>query len=177
MVESKEPAAIDTNIIAGTGKQILKVYIKSNKRRPLYKVINEVLSQKKKGILITLSEHYILLTSIFSKYEFIRSLQNQGINLDELRQIYDSIKTYFKISELTFEEISNFINHKFFEDILRLNISLSDGLQILMASRKVRGRKGLIFITGNERHALNMKKLYSDVFTVKEIYKKLQSKK
>lgn len=166
----KETIDIDTNIIWGLGKQILNEY-KKNKHKPLLNVISDVLENKTSGILINLFKNFNLVTSVLSKYEFIKTLKTEESVLI-LREIYNEIISHFKIISITFKEFENFLTYKFFEDLLKYDIDLADGIQILVASKKK-----LPFVTGDKRDIPKMKKLYSEIFSVKEIYEKLKSKK
>lgn len=167
-----EPIVIDTNTIVGIGKHILNEYSK-NERKPLMKVIYDVLKNKTDGVLVTLFENYILFTSILSKYEFIHSKKIKG-NIPTRRKIYDEIIYYFKISQLTFDGVSNFMTYEFFENLLKYDIDLADGMQVLLASKKSTKNRGLIFVTGNTKHIPKMRKLWSNVYSVSDIYEKLK---
>lgn len=170
-MEVKEPIFIDTNIIEGIGKQILSEH-KKNRYKPLKKVIDEILKHKIDGILVTLFENYSLFTSRLSKYEFLHS-KDKG-KIPDLREIYDSITSYFKISTIPFTEIENFLTCEFFESLLKYDIDLADGMQVLLAAKKSTKKKGLIFVTGNENHIPKMRKLWSKVYSVRQIYEKLK---
>lgn len=168
----REPIIIDTNIITGIGNHILNEYAK-NRRKPLIKVIYDILEHKTDGILITLFNNFALFTSILSKYEFIHSKKRKE-NVSIRRKIYDEIMSHFGIGQLSFDEVSNFLNHSFFENLLKYDIDLEDGMQVLLASKKSTKTRGLIFVTGNERHILKMRKLWSKVYSIREIYNKLK---
>ena len=171
-MEKTEPIVIDANIIIGIGDHILNEYSK-NKRKPLMKIIYDVLENKTDGVLVTLFENYILFTSILSKYEFMHSKERKG-NMSTRRKIYDEITYHFKISQLTFEGVSNFMTYEFFENLLKYDIDLADGMHVLLASKKSAKNRGLIFVTGNTKHIPKIKKLWSKVYSVSEIYKKLK---
>lgn len=167
----KEAICLDTNIMVGKGRQIIKEW-KKNRREPIKKVIFRVLD-KREGFLFKSLNYYNFLTSIISKYEFIKSLRDSEC-IDEhiLIEIYETIRGYYIISEITFNEFGNFLTYKFFEDLIKCNLDLADGIQLFVAFKRK-----LPFITGNIKHLENMKKFYSEVSCIEEVYDKLELKK
>lgn len=167
----KEAICLDTNIIVGKGRQIIKEW-KKNKREPVKKVVSRILD-KKEGFLFKASNYYSFLTSIISRYEFIKALKDiEEVKEHILIEIYQNIKEYYVISEITFNEIGNFLTYNFFEDLIKCNLDLEDGIQLFVAFKRK-----LPFITGNTRHLENMRKFYSEVFCIEEIYDKIKLKK
>lgn len=172
---TKEPILIDTNIIYGLGKRIINES-KKNKRKPINKIVQEILD-KNEGILFNLAQHYVLLTSNISKYEFINRLnKDTGYSKVFLERIYEDISNHYKISMILFSNLES-MNPDFFEKLLNYDIDLADGFQLLTAIKYTRGKKGFVFVTGNNNHLENMRKLYSEVITVNEAYKRSMSKK
>lgn len=167
----KETICLDTNMIIGKAVQIIKEWRK-NKREPIEKVILRVL-KKEEGFLFKSSDYYNFLTSIISRYEFIKSLKKpDSLEKHMLIKIYESIISYYSIYEITFKEFGSFLTYSFFEDLIKCNLDLADGIQLFVASKRE-----LPFVTGDATHLENMRKFYSEVFSIGEVYKKIELKK
>ena len=167
----KEAICLDTNILVGKGKQIIKEWRK-NKREPIEKVIEKVLN-KKEGFLFNSNDYYIYLTSIISRYEFVNSLKKEeGMPKHVLIELYEAIRKKYVIVEITFREFGEFMTYNFFEDLVKCDIDLADGVQIFVASKRK-----LPFVSGNTQHIGGMKKFYSEIFSIEDMYKKIDLKR
>jgi len=147
MKSNKEAIYLDTTVIIAYAWNIIK-------------------RKKEKNVLERLSEKYILVTSLITKFECINYLiKKMGFSLSKARNLFNEIINKFKISMVSPENIK--ITYNFIEEILKAGVSFRDGLHVIIA-RKLK----LACITGNKNHIPNMRKLYSEVYTAKDVLKK-----
>lgn len=157
----KEPICIDTNILVGYGRKVARE-IKTGKNHKRRKEIKEG------GVLQNLFNKYTLLTSFFTRYEFIKILmEEEGISLSESRFIYQDILNKFRISEITFQRAKMNITYEFLDALLKTNISLGDGIHAATANKLK-----LKLVTGNTEHIKNMREFYREIITPRQALQK-----
>jgi len=155
-------ACLDTGILYGLGKQIIRDIKKIEK--PLKK-LKEI---KHEGILekITSKLDY-RYTTIITPYEFIRKIsKEEGVPIKAVREVYTYLINKFKIIEIIPypEEIK--LSPKLMNELCNYDLDLADGLHILIASKRK-----MTFITSEKNKLEHMKKFYGGVKSVTEFLK------
>lgn len=166
--KGKEPICVDTNIVLGYGRKIAK----ERKRGLKYKKIKEI---KTGEILEILSKNYQLFCSFLLRYEFIKNLKDEeGILLNDARSIYEELRKKFDITEISFKKGNINITYEFLENLLETDVNFQDGLHILTAVKLGKKHRTVRLVSGNTKHLLSMKKLYSEVVSPQEIFKEIK---
>jgi len=167
----KEPlrvVCLDTGVLFGLGRKIIrKIKEEANPRRKLREISED-------GILATIYDTTdTRFTTIITCYEFvIKMVHTEGVDITLAREVYEKIKEDFQIIELIPDKKWQILSPDLMNQLSKLNISLPDGLHIYIASKFK-----LPFITTEADKRGNLrgfKKLYSEVYSVKELLERNQ---
>jgi hypothetical protein len=156
----------------GLGRKIIQTK-KKEKHKSHDKILEDIISER--GTVISnLSPYYIFFTSLFSRYEFVKEMKKY-CDIQRSRMLYNMIREQFGISEILYNNKSfkNLFTPAFFECIIKEDIDIGDGIQIKTAANFTKNARGMLFVTGNTKHIAKMKKLYSEVISVKEAHERI----